>query len=331
MNKCTKIQKEHIFITDYFASLNQRHDTSIYLIEEALNSGALVWQTELKDITFLDGKVLIKSFALAKIKSSESENLIEKDFSQVKEFIFDCNLERRSQKVKETVIWIRKDPPIEENYTQACQLLKLIENQVTLINDPAALLFCDEKLFALNFPELIPRTLVTSEFEELERFLAEQKKVVFKPIGGKAGEGILVLEKEDKNLRSIFEIIQRGNKHSKIIVQEYLTAISEGDKRVFLLDGKPLAALSRIPPKDDHRANMAAGGSIQAAKISEEEWKACSRIGLFLQKYGLPLAGLDLIGGKVTEINLTSPTCLREISLFDGKNYAREIITWSNE
>jgi len=318
------MKQQHIFITDSFSALKQEHDTSIYLVEEALNSGCLVWQAELPDISFSSNKIIIQTFALFKNFSK----LIEKDRKQSKIFEFDYSRESGN---REITVWIRKDPPVDQAYIQVCQLLRLLKNQVTLINNPDSLLFCDEKLLALNFPDLIPETLVTNNFGEFKNFLEYQKKVVLKPIGGKAGEGILVLEKTDRNLKSIFEIVTKESKNSKIIVQAYLPEISQGDKRIFLLNGKPLGALLRFPQKNDYRANMAAGGSVKQSNISEKELKICSRVETFLRKNELHIAGLDLIGEKLTEINITSPTCLREIANFDQKNHAETVIAWSKE
>jgi len=227
---------------------------------------------------------------------------------------------------KNCLIWMRKDPPVDQAYIKTCQLLRL--SDIPVINNPESLLFCDEKLMTLKYHDLIPQTQITQQISKIEDAVKSQGQLILKPIGAKAGEGILLLRDDDKNLTSLLEMATH-NGQRKVILQEYLPAISEGDKRIILLAGKPIAAVMRLPSSGEHRANMAAGGSVAKTEITQRELDICQVIEPELLRLGLSLVGIDVIGGMLTEINITSPTCLVEIAQLNDIDPAKQIIDWS--
>jgi glutathione synthase len=306
---------QHIFIIDPFEGLKPNHDSSLALMKAALLKKHSVWQAELHDINWSENSLIIST----KLILLENNKLVVSDES--KRF----NLSRKSE-FPWLLVWMRKDPPIDEKYIRACQLLRL--SVFPVINNPNSLLNCDEKLFALEFPDLIPKTHITQDINEIKNLVLEKEILIAKPIGGKAGEGILALKAEDKNLSSLIELMtEQGNK--SIIVQEYLAKATEGDKRIFLLAGEPIGALLRIPRADDYRANMAAGGSVAKTSLSAKDLEICQKLKPRLLELKLNLVGLDIIDEKLTEINITSPTCLEEISELNNSDLAKQIINWS--
>ncbi|MFN5540348.1 MAG: glutathione synthase [Candidatus Melainabacteria bacterium] len=304
---------KHLFIIDPFSLLQAGHDSSLAMMKEAILLGHKVFQAELKDIFWSDNLVKANT---REVKILASGGLISNgEYKQI-----DLGLDA------DLAVWMRKDPPVDEKYIQVCQLFRLSKAKV--INNPDSLLACDEKLFALEFPDLMPKNIITQSITEIKSLIQSHNQLIAKPIGGKAGEGILLLRHDDKNLSSILELITQSGQR-KIILQEYLPSSREGDKRIFLLAGNPIGAILRVPKSDDHRANMAAGGSVQKTNVTEEEQAICNILKPRLLELGLIIVGLDVIGNKLTEINITSPTGLEEIAKLDGTNPAREIMNWS--
>ncbi len=300
---------KHLFITDSFELLQAGHDSSLALMRAALQRNHEVWQAELHDIKW-------ESCAL-KIKGSQINRDLTKGAHQG---IFNLSQET------DILVWMRKDPPVDEAYTRACQLLSL--SKAAVINNPNSLLACEEKLFALQFPSLIPETHILSNLTEIKSLLEQKEQLIAKPIGGKAGEGILKLHRDDKNTGSLLELLTERGKR-KIILQEYLPEAQIGDKRIFLCAGEPVGAVLRVAKKDENRANMAAGGSVEKTEVTPKEREICETLKPTLLHLGLYIVGLDVIGERLTEINITSPTCLEEIAMLDNSDAAGRIIDWS--
>jgi glutathione synthase len=208
------------------------------------------------------------------------------------------------------LIFMRSDPPVSEEYITACQILSLCK-KAKLINSPTALLSFNEKLSILNFPELITTTLVSSSINEIKNFIKNNGKSVIKPLNAMAGIGVFAIDLQDKNLNSIIETSLHRSK--TLMVQKYIPEISQGDKRIIIINGNPEGALLRIPNPDDNRANLAAGGNFAKYSLNERDEFICSKLKNFLLDNGIYLAGIDVIGDYLTEINITSPTCLQEI------------------
>ena len=218
------------------------------------------------------------------------------------------------------VILMRKDPPVGLEYLTACYLLEHTGSWV--VNDPVSLRNANEKLYALHFPEFLPPLLVSRDLGDLRAFLAEHGEIVVKPLSARGGEGVFYLHLQDRNVGSILETVTGWGQHY-VMAQRYLPAIREGDKRILLVDGVPVpGALLRVPSAADFRGNLVAGATGVAAEINDRDRDICAAIGPALRAAGLLFVGLDVIGGYVTEINVTSPTGAREIRRFFGVDAA---------
>ena len=223
------------------------------------------------------------------------------------------------------VIFLRKDPPVDAEYWHATQLVELARGPL-LVNDPAGLRDANEKLYALHFPDLMPRTLVTRDLAHLRALLDELGgEMIIKPIDGFAGRGVFHLRKDDRNVNSLLELATAGGR-AAIVAQEYLPASREGDKRIILLDGRPLGAMMRVPQANDVRGNLAAGARSQKSSLTARDEEICRRLAPDLRRRGLYFVGLDVIGGYLTEVNVTSPTGIEEINALDGASIEREVI-----
>ena len=214
------------------------------------------------------------------------------------------------------VVLMRKDPPVDLEYLTACYLLEHAGTWV--INDPVSLRNANEKLYALHFPEFLPPLLVSRDLGDLRAFLVEHGEIVVKPLSARGGEGVFYLHRRDRNVGSILETVT-GWGQRYVMAQRYLPAIREGDKRILMVDGVAVpGALLRVPSAADFRGNLVAGATGVAASLNDRDQEICAAIGPALRAAGLLFVGLDVIGGYVTEINVTSPTGAREIRRFFG-------------
>ncbi|TCV94201.1 glutathione synthase [Luteibacter rhizovicinus] len=217
----------------------------------------------------------------------------------------------------------RKDPPVDSQFVYDTMVLERAQRAGTrVVNDPRSLRDCNEKLFALDFPQCIAPTLVSRDAGELKRFVAEHGEAVLKPLDGMGGRGIFRVRHGDSNLNSMLETLLDGAKHFAI-AQKYIPEIVSGDKRILLIDGEPVPyALARIPQGDEFRGNLAAGGRGEGVPLSERDRWIAAQVAPELRKRGLRFVGLDVIGDYLTEINVTSPTCIRELDAQFGLNIA---------
>jgi glutathione synthase len=229
------------------------------------------------------------------------------------------------------VVLMRKDPPVDAQFIYDSMVLEAAQRGgVTVINDPRALRDCNEKLFALEFPQCIAPTLVARDAGELRRFTKEHGEVVLKPLDGMGGRGIFRVKAGDSNLNSMLETLIGGGAHGEgrqlTIAQKYLPEISAGDKRILVVDGEPVPyALARIPQGDEFRGNLAAGGRGEGVPLSDRDRWIVSQVAPELRRRGLMFVGLDVIGDYLTEINVTSPTCVRELDAQFGLNIAGQL------
>lgn len=225
-------------------------------------------------------------------------------------------------------IFIRKDPPFDSDYLHLTQQLDLVKQSTLVLNDPAALRDANEKLFAFHFSTFMPESLVTSDRDAIFEFVKSVGgKAVIKPLDGAGGSGVLALSSSDKNARAIVDMHTHEGK-KLALVQAFLPGIAEGDKRVLLLDGKVLGAILRVPRADDIRANIHVGGSVFPTTLTSEEALLASAVGAELSRRGLWFVGLDLIGGKLIEVNVTSPTGIQELSRFLKRPVEDDVIAW---
>jgi glutathione synthase len=216
-------------------------------------------------------------------------------------------------------VFMRKDPPFDLTYYFATQVLGLVDPRLTFVtNDPTGLREANEKLYALRFPDLIPESLVSADAAQLKAFMEDLGgEMIVKPLDGCGGAGVFHVHRGDRNLNAILETSTQ-NGARLIMAQRYLPAAREGDKRVIVLTGEPLGAILRIPREDEHRGNIHVGGRVERARIEARDREICRRIAPRLAADGLHFVGLDIIGGLLTEINVTSPTGVQEIDRLDG-------------
>ncbi len=227
------------------------------------------------------------------------------------------------------IIFARKDPPVNENFLSYLQMLTLV-SKALIVNNPEGMLKANEKLYALNFPDFIPATLVSSSKNEILEFLDKHKEAVIKPLFDKGGEGIFYLNKSIQNTNAIIETSTQEETRLAL-VQKYIPEVTVGDKRIILLNGEPMGAILRIPKVGELRANMNRGASVKPCEISKRDLEICEALKPFLQKDGLYFTGIDVIGNYLTEVNVTSPTGIQEIEKLTGKSLAPEIIKWAVE
>jgi glutathione synthase len=225
-------------------------------------------------------------------------------------------------------VFIRKDPPFDSAYVHLTHQLDLVKERTLVLNDPRGLRDANEKLFAFHFAEHMPRSRVTADPMEIIGFVETVGgKAVLKPLDGAGGSGVVVLERGDRNLRSLADV-WTGEGKKLALVQEYLPAIRTGDKRVLVLDGTPLGAVLRVPREDDVRANLHVGGRAEPTELSATERAVVAAVGPKLVAHGLYFVGLDFIGERLIEVNVTSPTGIQELGRFLGRPVEEDVIAW---
>lgn len=311
------------FIIDPIAQLDPGHDSSVAMMESAQLLGHQVWITQAGQLSIIDGKAwgYLQEIELKPVKLVEQRWQSELDWYRVEQKKLTCLEEMDA-------VFMRTDPPVTVPYLYTTYILDLIDRRKTLVvNSPWGLRTANEKMYALQFTSVIPDTIVSQDKAVIAKFVADKKSAVLKPLGGKGGEGILFVEAGDRNFNSLIEIsTKRGLE--PVMVQEYLPAAKEGDKRIILLDGEPIGAVNRIPSGNEFRGNMAVGGKAAKVEITEREREICQIIAPQLQKDNLYFVGIDTIGGYLTEVNVTSPTGIREIDLFDRVSLGKQVIQW---
>jgi glutathione synthase len=222
------------------------------------------------------------------------------------------------------VVLMRQDPPFDMAYITATHLLEHVHPATLVVNDPMHVRNAPEKLFVTHFPDLMPPTLITAHMEEVKAFRARHEDIIVKPLFGNGGAGVFHIKPGDENLASLMEMFTEKSREP-VIVQKYLPAVREGDKRVILIDGEAAGVINRIPAEGEARSNMHVGGKPVKAQLSERDLEICNAIGPVLRERGLLFVGIDVIGHYLTEINVTSPTGIQECSRFDGTDLAAGI------
>jgi glutathione synthase len=225
-------------------------------------------------------------------------------------------------------LFVRKDPPFDSAYAHLTRQLDLVDSRTLIVNSPRGLRDANEKLFAFHFYEQMPRSMVSSAPGEILRFMSEVGgKAVLKPLDGAGGSGVVTLSEADRNNRALIDLLTEEGRRLAL-VQEYLPAIEAGDKRVLVLDGQPLGAILRIPRADDFRANIHVGGQVERTTLDADEQALVRSVGARLREHGLWFVGLDLIGGKLIEVNVTSPTGIQELGRLEGTQPEQDVIAW---
>ncbi len=287
-------------VMDPIANISVKKDSSLAMMLEAQQRGYEIYYMEMNDLYLNQGvaRATTKKVTVANDEQKWYEFEAEQDIP-----LSDLD-----------AILMRKDPPFDTEFIYATYILERAEVAGTLIvNKPQSLRDCNEKLFTAWFADLTPKTLVTRNGKQIRQFLAQEKDMIIKPLDGMGGSSIFRVQEKDPNVGVIIETLTNyGSQYT--MVQEYMPAITDGDKRILIVNGEPMPyCLARIPAKGETRGNLAAGGRGEARPLSESDKRIALAIAPELKKRGLYFVGLDVIGDKVTEINVTSPTCIREI------------------
>jgi glutathione synthase len=228
---------------------------------------------------------------------------------------------RRAALTEFDVVLLRQDPPFDLAYVTTTHLLERIVPHTLVVNDPAQVRNAPEKIFVMEFPDLMPPTLITRDLAEIKAFRAQHGDIVMKPLYGKGGEAVFRLAPQDLNFGSLYDLFAVTFRE-QWVVQKFLPAVREGDKRIILVDGEFGGAVNRVPAPDDLRSNMVRGGAPKATDLTAREREICARIGPLLRERGLLFVGIDVIDGFLTEINVTSPTGIRAIKALGGPDVA---------
>ena len=285
-------------------------DSTFRLAEEAQNRGHDLYAYTPNDLTFNRGKIIAKVRSISlKRKIGDHVNFGAVEILALSEF---------------DVIWLRQDPPFDMGYITNTHLLDLIGQKTLIVNNPFWVRNLPEKLLVLEFPDLIPETVISRDLEEIKRFKNEFKDIIIKPLYGNGGAGIFRLREDDKNLTSLHELFSNMSSEP-LIAQAFLPDVKKGDKRIILIDGEPVGAINRVPKAGETRSNMHVGGKAEPAKLSQRDREICRSIGPILKNKGQVFVGIDVIGDYLTEINVTSPTGIQELERFDKVNIAEMI------
>jgi glutathione synthase len=295
---------------DPIASINIDADSTFALMLEARARGHALWHYHVRDLALTAGRVVAQA------------NPIE--VRRVKGDHFTLGAAEELDLGSVDVVLMRQDPPFDMAYITATHILEHIHPKTLVVNDPAAVRNAPEKLFVTHFPELMPETLISASAAQIRKFREKHGDIILKPLFGNGGAGVFHVRPEDPNLNSLLEMFTERSREP-LVVQRYVPAVREGDKRIILVDGVAMGAINRVPAAGEARSNMHVGGRPEPTTLTDREREICAAIGPELQKRGLIFVGIDVIGGYLTEINVTSPTGLQEIARFDGIHLERAI------
>ena len=303
-----------LFIIDPPQALNPKKDSTIALMRAAARCGGAVYYAEIRDLGWEDNAVWVRAHLLDISQHSQGwMRVVETVRVPLAAEQFDAVL-------------MRKEPPVDEGFMIATRLLDIVNSTLPVFNHPRALRDLNEKLAILNFPELIPPTWTGSNVDIADAFRRQHGKVVLKPLNGMGGKGIYVSDADDLNFRSVFALLSNeGNR--QLMAQAYLPAVRAGDFRVFAVASKAMPwMLARIPRTDDYRGNIAAGGKPEACRLDAAARRIVAAAAPLLASYGIVFAGLDVIGGRLIEVNITCPTGLCEIAEQTGEDVASAVL-----
>jgi len=300
--------RRYLFVMDPLASTNPSGDTTFDFMLECQARGVAVFTCGITDLAS-DGRHGLAYAVETTVRRPTADD--------PRFFTGGAPTEQRFDRFD--AIWMRKDPPVDETFTLATLMLDRHNPAHTLVlNDPRGIRSANEKLFWLYADDLGPRTVVSSRPEKLKEAIESFGRGVVKPLSGAGGSGVMSFAPDDRNLRSALDMLTNDGKRPAI-AQAYVDDVRTGDKRVILLGGDPIGAVLRVPRDDDHRANMHVGGSVKRASVDEHDRRIAARLKPALLAHGLHFVGIDVIGGKLTEVNVTSPTGVQEIDRLDAR------------
>jgi glutathione synthase len=287
---------------DPIESIDIDADTTFVLALEAQRRGHGLYYYQPKELHFRHGRVVAHARPIRLRR--ERGNHVEQGASEAIDL---ATLD---------VVLMRQDPPFDLTYIAVTHLLDRVHPDTLVVNDPTSVRNAPEKLFVTQFVELMPTTLITSDIDEIKAFHKEVGDIVVKPLYGAGGNGVFHLRPHDDNVNALLDLLVQTLREP-LVAQRYLPEVRRGDKRIILVDGEPAGAVNRVPPEGDSRANMHVGGRAEKAALTHRDREICEAIGPALKARGLILVGIDVIGGLLTEINVTSPTGVQEIDRFD--------------
>lgn len=306
------------FVADPLESLDASVDTTVGIMHAAQDRGAEVWVTQARLLEAVHGRAR----ALARrVRLAPSRPLAGHRWAVARRW-FTAAEPQHVWLDEMAVVFMRTEPPIDRTYTDATLILDLVDpGRTALVNDPSGLRACSEHLFPLRFPDLAPPTIVTADQRTIRSFLAEHGTAVAKPVDGFSGRGVLRLERHDPNLASLIEICTRDGARA-VVVQRFLREVSAGNKRIFVIAGEPAGAVCRYPAAGDFRIGNPTG----PAPITERDREICARLAPALRRHGIHLAGLDVIGPHLIEVNVTSVGALRKADALLGWTLCADLL-----
>jgi glutathione synthase len=285
-------------------------DSTFALLLEAQARGFEISYYTPDKLAMLDGEVFVTAQTLS-VRDKAGDHFTLGEEKRVKLSAFD-------------VVLLRQDPPFDMNYITTTHLLERVHPKTLVVNDPAAVRNAPEKMLVNDFHDLMPPTLITRELSEIKEFRKKHGDVVMKPLYGKGGEAVFRVAERDLNFGSLYDLFKATFQEAWVI-QKFLPDVKDGDKRIILVDGEFAGAVNRVPAADDLRSNMVRGGAAKGTELTAREHEICKRIGPELKRRGLLFTGIDVIGGLLTEINVTSPTGIRSIKNLGGADVAKMI------
>ncbi|WP_032523950.1 glutathione synthase [Prochlorococcus marinus] len=297
-----------LFVIDPIKNINPLKDSTAALMQASSKKNIEIWSCTPQDLEARGDEVWASSL---KVEVNPWISFKDNDCIPLAEF--NC-------------IWMRKDPPVNEAYLYATHLLEVAERKgVKVINKPSSLRAWNEKLGALRYSHLMAPTIVASKVKDLINFANINNEVVIKPLGGKGGQGVIRINKNSPGIKSIIELIT-SQEELPVMMQKFIPEVIEGDKRIIIVNGEAIGSINRIPQGGDFRSNLAMGGKAEPTLLTEKEKSICAELSQHFKDEGLFFVGIDVINGMLSEINVTSPTGLREIENLSNKSVSEEVI-----
>ncbi len=312
--RCYRMPMRLVFVMDPVEKVLVDEDTSFAIMLEAEARGHRVDHCLVRDVGLRDGR------AFATVRRATMQ--------RVREAPIVLGAPERVCLEDVDAVFVRKDPPFDSEYLWLTLVLEQVRGTTLVLNDPQGLRNANEKLYACRFPEVMVPTLVDSDKARIRAFVGEVGgKAIIKPVDGHGGEGVFALRDDDKNLNALIEAVTRHGTRIAM-VQSFIPDVTKGDKRILLVDGEPLGAILRVPRADDVRSNIHVGGSVVATELDAADLRIVAAVRDRLRAEGLVFVGLDVIGGYLTEVNVTSPTGIQQMSRLSGQNLPAKVVEW---
>ncbi|QMU58019.1 MAG: glutathione synthase [Boseongicola sp.] len=295
---------------DPIESIDINADSSFRIAEEAQSRGSELFYYTPDRLSWDEGKITARGWPLTVRREVGNH--------------FDLGAETTVDLADFDVVWLRQDPPFDMGYITTTHLLDQLAGSALVVNDPFWVRNYPEKLLVFQFPELTPPTTIARDLDTLRAFRERHGDIIVKPLYGNGGAGVFRLTPDDRNFASLHELFT-GINREPLIAQKFVPDVSNGDKRIILVDGDPIGAINRVPKEGETRSNMHVGGRAEKIGLTERDLEICAAIGPLLKEKGQVFVGIDVIGNYLTEINVTSPTGIQELERFDGTNVAGAI------